>query len=325
MKDTVHLAVSGATGRVARSLLSRIAAGALFGPERRVALSLLDIPEVLPTLKALATEWQGSPHPLLAEVRYSVDPRHAFEGMDWVVLLGARRWQPGLSKAAWARLNESVFVAQSRAINAVAPSARVLVGVHPSNVHCMVARAHAQDVPPEHWFALTKHAELCASDLIARQAGVPPSQVNRLSVWGNDGAGIFVDIRNAWVDGQPAPGTIDEDWMHSVFEPSLARRMIDLIETRGDAPDVAAQAIAQTIRGLTTPTPYRRWLCAGVVSDGSYEVDRGLVFSFPIRTEDGRTWSIMQDFFLDTRAQERIAANVAELSLEAVGMAAMVG
>src|SRR5262245_5344717 len=44
MSQIIRVAVSGAAGQVAYSLLGRLASGEVFGPDKRVVLQLLEIP-----------------------------------------------------------------------------------------------------------------------------------------------------------------------------------------------------------------------------------------------------------------------------------------
>jgi len=47
-------------------------------------------------------------------------------------------------------------------------------------------------------------------------------------------------------------------------------------------------------------------------------VPSGLVFGFPLRTPDGRTWSIVEDLYIDEYAPSRLDENIEELEREAV-------
>ena len=203
------------------------------------------------------------------------------------------------------RANGPIFLAQGRAINESAKNARVLVVANPCNTNCLIARTTARDVPADHWFAMTRLDQNRGRAMLARKANVPVDQVTRVTAWGNHGPSVFADFHNAWIGDRPAHEVIhDRDWVRNVFEPGVAGRGQDAHERPGRVPaGSAAQAILGTVRSLTTPTPYRALVQRRVLSDGSYGVPRGLVFSFPLRTEDGRTWSIVQSHYLDDHAQ----------------------
>ncbi|MEP7071695.1 MAG: malate dehydrogenase, partial [Verrucomicrobiota bacterium] len=77
----------------------------------------------------------------------------------------------------------------------------------------------------------------------------------------------------------------------------------------------AANAVVDTVRSLTTPTPKDDWFSAAVCSDGSYEVEEGLISSFPIRSADSK-WEIVQDVPLNDFSRAKIDASVDELKEE---------
>jgi malate dehydrogenase len=191
----------------------------------------------------------------------------------------------------------------------------------------MVARSQAPGVPESHWFALNQLIRMRAVGLIAEKLGVPPSQVTRVAVWGNNSDSVYIDLHAALVGDHPALEVInDPEWVNHVLGPMIAGRADEIYGLRESMPAGSiAQAILGTVRSITTPTPFGRWFAAGVVSDGSYEVPRGLVFGFPLFTADGRTWSIVENCYLDEAARQRIAANVAELEHETTAVNDLLG
>jgi malate dehydrogenase len=324
----IRVAISGAAGRIAYALMFRIANGGLFGHENDVALSLLDLPESMVRLEARAMELKDCAFPLLRDVRIGTNPAQVFQGADWVILLGGKAFQPEVTtRLDLLKDNAPIMVEHGRAINLASPRARVLVVASPCNTNCLVAMAQAKNVPPEHWFALNQSFRQRAIAMVAEKAGVHVTQVKRLTVWGNNSETAFVDLRNARIGNQPALQVInDETWCKTILEPAVAERALDIIRRTGGSPaGSAAQAILTTIRAITTPTPFEHWFGAGVLSNGSYGVPKGLVFGFPLLTADGRTWTISEGHYLDEYADGRIAQNVAELELEASAVSHLLG
>ncbi len=313
----IHVAISGAAGRVAYALLFRIANGGLFGKEQPIALSLLDLPEKVNLLEARAQELRDCAFPLLLSLRFGADPVQMFREADWGILLGGKRIS-SISQSSIDLLHQNapIMIDHARAINRASPRARILVVTSPCNTNCLVAVAHAQDVPKEHWFALNQVIRSRAIAMVANKARVPVSQVTRLTVCGNNSENAYVDLQNARIGELPAVQAIgDPNWSHEVFDGALADQFRGIVQRTGETPaGSTAHAILATIRAITTPTPFEHWFGAGVVSDGTYyEVPRGLIFGFPLSTADGKTWTIPREHYLDAQARERIARNVAEL------------
>jgi malate dehydrogenase len=327
MTEPIRVAVTGAAGRISYSLLFRIAAGAMFGAGQPVELSLLDVPETAPLLDATMMELDDCAFPLLTGIRCSSHAAEAFEHAHWVILIASVPYHHGMSRSDLLRANGPIFQHQGEAINEAAPSARILVVANPCNTNCLVAQSVARDVPVEHWFAMTRLDQNRAKSMLAAKAGVSPDRVTRVTVWGNHSASVFPDFHNAFIGDRPAPEVIrDVEWVRTIFEPGLAHRGQYLYKERGASPAAsAAQAILDSIRSIIHPTPIKLRFSAAVASDGSYGVPRGLFFSFPLRTEDGKSWSIVRDLYLDQHAQERLAENVVELENEAAAINSMLG
>ena len=63
MSNVVRVAVTGAAGRVASSLIVRLASGEVFGPNTQVILQLLEVtpdknPKAMPTLEGFDAHFQ---------------------------------------------------------------------------------------------------------------------------------------------------------------------------------------------------------------------------------------------------------------------------
>jgi malate dehydrogenase len=157
-----------------------------------------------------------------------------------------------------------------------------------------------------------------AASLLARKAGVPVSQVTRMTIWGNHSDTQYPDYKNARIGGRPAPEVIgDADWFTGTYIPTVAKRGAAVIKARGASSAAsAANAALGSVRSAAHPTPADDWFSAGVVSDGSYGIPTGMIYSFPLRTQDGRSWSIVPGLPIDDDARKRLDASAVELQAE---------
>jgi malate dehydrogenase len=327
MTKPIRVAVTGAAGQISYSLLFRIASGVMFGPDHPVYLSLLEVRPAQRILDPLLMELDDCAFPLLTGIKASFDAAEAFEGADWIILIGSVPYRPEIPRSELLRANAPIFQEQGRAINESAPSARILTVANPCNTNCLIAKSMAPNVPPEHWFAMTRLDQNRAKALIAAKARVSLDQISRVTVWGNHSPTVYPDFHNAFIGGRPAHEVIrDEEWVAKVFEPTVCHRGLQLLRVRGASPaGSAAQAIIGTIRAIICPTPFEQRFSAAVVSDGSYRVPRGLIFGFPLRTEDGTSWSIVQGLYHEDYGLNRIAQNIAELEQEAAIVVDLLG
>src|SRR3954449_7929861 len=157
MTAPIRIAVTGAGGQIGYALIFRIASGGLFGPDQSVSLRLLEITPALPSLNGTLIELEDCAFPLLADVRATDKAEQAFEGADWVVLVGGLPRKDGMSRADLIRANGPIFTGQGRAINeAAGPDVRILTVANPCNTNCLIAKSHAPRVPANRWLAMTR-------------------------------------------------------------------------------------------------------------------------------------------------------------------------
>ena len=79
MTSPVRVTVTGAAGQISYSLLFRIAAGEMLGPNQPVILQMLEITPALEALKGVAMELEDCAFPLLAGMVCTDDAGVAFK------------------------------------------------------------------------------------------------------------------------------------------------------------------------------------------------------------------------------------------------------
>jgi malate dehydrogenase len=319
MSKPIRVAVTGAGGQIGYALIFRIASGAIFGPNQPVSLGLLEITPALPSLNGTLMELEDCAFPLLADVKATDKADEAFAGADWVILVGGLPRKEGMTRADLIRANGPIFTGQGRAINdAGGPDVRVLTVANPCNTNCLIARSHAPKVPAERWFAMTRLDQNRAKAQLAIKAGVRVSEVSQVTIWGNHSDTQYPDFKNARIGGKLAPEAIsDHAWFSETYIPLVAKRGAAVIKARGASSAAsAANAAIDSVRSAATVTPKDDWFSAGVVSDGSYGIQAGLIYSFPLRSADGRSWTIVPNLPIDADARKRLDASAAELIAE---------
>ena len=318
MTTPIKVAVTGAAGQIGYSLLFRIASGEMFGPDQPVSLSLIEIPNALNALEGVVMELHDCAFPLLHSVVPTADLDEGFRDVNWSLLVGSVPRKAGMERGDLLGINGKIFIGQGQAIQKNAASnVRVLVIGNPCNTNCLIAMNNAKEIPNDRWFAMTRLDENRASAQLAQKAGVEISRVTNMTIWGNHSATQYPDFYNAKIDGKAADKVInDETWLKETFISTVQQRGAAIIKARGlSSAGSAANAIIDSVRSLTRDTPGDNWHSVAVCSDGSYNVDKGLIASFPIRTRSGK-WEIVQGVPLNEFSRERIDKSVAELREE---------
>ena len=318
MKTPIRVAVTGAAGQIGYSLLFRIASGAMFGPDQPVILHLIEIEPALPTLQGVVMELDDCAFPLLHGIVPTADLSIGFKDVNWALLVGSVPRKAGMERGDLLNINGKIFIGQGQAIEKnAAPDVRILVVGNPCNTNCLIAMNNAKGIPADRWFAMTRLDENRAKSQLAAKAGVPVSAVTNTAIWGNHSATQFPDFFNAKINGTPATEVIsDHAWLQGDFISTVQKRGAAIIAARGSSSAAsAANAVVDTVRSLTTPTPAGDWTSVCVVSDGSYGVEKGIISGFPIRT-DGQNWEIVQGLAINDFAQAKIDLTIIELQEE---------
>jgi malate dehydrogenase len=326
-KSPIRVAVTGAAGQIGYSLLFRIASGAMFGPEQPVILHLIEIEPALPALAGVAMELDDCAFPLLKGIVQTSSLDEGFKGVNWSLLVGSVPRKQGMERKDLLGINGKIFIGQGKAIEKnAAPDVRVLVVGNPCNTNCLIAMNNAKGVPADRWFAMTRLDENRAKSQLAKKAGVDVAAITNLAVWGNHSSTMFPDFHNARIHGDPATEVIrDSAWLEGEFLATVQQRGAAIIKARGSSSAAsAANAVVDTVRSLTTPTPYRDWHSVCVHSDGQYEIPAGIICSFPIRTNDNG-WEIAKWVPVNPYSRTKIDASVAELLEEKSMVAELLG
>src|SRR5438270_11708754 len=319
MAETIRVAVTGAAGQVADSILGRIASGEVFGPDRKVTLQLLEIPQALPALEGVAMELEDCSFPTLQDVILTDDPNRAFEGTNWALLVGSFPRKAGMERKELLGINGKIFVGQGKALAAhAARDVRVLVVGNPCNTNCLVAYSNGRDIPAERWTAMTRLDHNRAVSALAQKARVGGGDVTCMTIWGNHSNTQYPDFTNAKVNGRPATEVItDRKWLEETFVPQCQNRGAAIIKARGLSSALsAANGAIDHVKGLLRPTPANDWVSMAVVSRGQYGVPAGLVFSYPCRSDGKGNYSVVEGVKLDAYGQQKFAATLKELEEE---------
>ena len=317
MTSPVRVTVTGAAGQISYSLLFRIAAGEMLGPNQPVILQMLEITPALEALKGVAMELDDCAFPLLAGMICTDDAAVAFKDSDYALLVGARPRGPGMERKDLLEANAAIFSAQGKALNDNASKEiKVLVVGNPANTNSLIAQRNAPDINPRQFTAMTRLDHNRAMSQIADKTGSTINDVTQMTIWGNHSATQYPDLHEAKVKGQPAIDMVDQTWYETDFIPTVQQRGAAIISARGasSAASAANAAIAH-MRSWALGTTEGDWVSMGVYSDGSYGITEGLIYSFPC-TCAGGDWTIVQGLEINDFSRAKMTATEQELTEE---------
>ena len=317
MTSPVRVTVTGAAGQISYSLLFRIAAGEMLGPDQPVILQMLEITPALEALKGVAMELEDCAFPLLAGMVCTDDASEAFKDSDYALLVGARPRGPGMERKDLLEANAAIFSAQGKALNDNASrEIKVLVVGNPANTNALITQRNAPDIDPRQFTAMTRLDHNRAMSQIANKTGSTINDVTHMTIWGNHSATQYPDLHEAKVSGRSAIELVDQDWYETDFIPTVQQRGAAIISARGasSAASAANAAIAH-MRTWALGSSEGDWVSMGLYSDGSYGIAEGLIYSFPCVCKDG-DWEIVQGLDINEFSRGKMEATENELAEE---------
>ncbi|MCE3268515.1 MAG: malate dehydrogenase [Burkholderiales bacterium] len=314
MKSPIKVAVTGAAGQIAYSILFRIANGSMLGNDQPVILQLLDIEPAMSALNGVVMELDDCAFPLLQGITTSYDPFTAFKDADIAILIGAKPRGKGMERKDLLEANGAIFTTQGKALASVAKKdVKVLVVGNPANTNALITLKNASGLNPQNVTAMMRLDHNRALSQIAAKTGKHVTDIKKMTVWGNHSSTQYPDISNVEVAGAPASSLVDQNWLESYFIPTVQKRGAAIIEARGlSSAASAASAAIDHIRNWVMGTPEGDWISMGVPSDGSYGIAEGVVFGFPVTCKNGQ-YQIVQGLNINEFSQAKITATYNEL------------
>jgi malate dehydrogenase len=322
-KKPVRVAVTGAAGQIGYALLFRIASGEMLGKDQPVILQLLEVPVEGPqkALKGVMMELDDCAFPLLVGMEAHSDPMTAFKDTDYALLVGSRPRGPGMERAELLAVNGAIFIAQGKALNAVASrNVKVLVVGNPANTNAWIAMKSAPDLPSKNFTAMLRLDHNRAASQVAAKTGKAVADIEKLCVWGNHSPTMYADYRFASIKGESVAAMInDQEWNANTFLPTVGKRGAAIIEARGvSSAASAANAAIDHMRDWALGTN-GKWVTMGIASSGQYGIPAGTMFGFPVTCEGGE-YKLVEGLAIDEFSQTCINKTLAELQGEQDGV-----
>jgi len=317
MKSPLRVTITGAAGQIGYQLAFRIASGQMLGADQPVILQLLEIPPALPALNGIVMELDDCAFATLAGIVATDDPNVAFKDSDYALLVGARPRGPGMERKDLLEANAAIFSVQGKALNDHANrDIRVLVVGNPANTNALITQSNAPDIPPQNFTAMTRLDHNRAMAQLASKTDSHVTDIRCMTIWGNHSATQYPDIHHASVNGRAATELVDEAWLGDEFIPLVQQRGAAIIAARGASSAAsAASAAIDHMRDWALGTPSDDWVSMAIAADGSYGIEPGIIYSYPVRCSAGN-YEIVQDLTISDFSRERMSATEVELREE---------
>ena len=317
MKQPMRVAVTGAAGQICYSLLFRIASGEMLGSDQPVILQLLEITPALKVLEAVKMELNDCAFPLLQDTVVTDDPQLAFKGADIALMVGAKPRGPGMERADLLKDNGMIFSKLGKVINEVANrNIKICVVGNPANTNAYILAKNAPGLNPRNITALTRLDHNRGLHQLAERTESTVSAISKMIIWGNHSTTQVPDISFATISGDPAKDIVDDSWWKEEFMPRVGKRGAEVIAARGSSSAAsAANGIIDHMHDWCLGSVAGDWVSMAVPSDGSYGIEEGLIYSYPVICKDG-DYEIVKDLAVSDFIQGKMADSEKELQSE---------
>ncbi len=324
-KKPARIAITGAAGQIGYQLIFRIAAGDLFGMQQPMILQLLEVTPALGALNGVVMELNDCAFPTVAGIVATDNPEVAFKDADYAILVGAKPRGPGMERKDLLLENARIFSAQGKAINKVArKNIKVLVVGNPANTNALITAANAPRISKQNITSMMRLDHNRAASQLAAKTGAAVNDVKRLVIWGNHSATQYPDIHQATIKGKPAVKLVDENWVKNEFIPTLQQRGAAIIKARGASSAASAASAAIDHMRDWVMGSKNQWVSMGVPSDGSYGIQKGIIYGFPVVCAKGQ-YKIVKGLKPGPFSRQRMQATEAELLEERAGVKDLLG
>ena len=127
------------------------------------------------------------------------------------------------------------------------------------------------------------------------------------------------------IAGETALSLVDDAWLSGTFIPVVQQRGAKIIEARGASSAAsAASAAIDHMRDWALGTPEGDWVSMAIPADGSYGIEPGIVYSFPVRCANG-DYQVVPDLAVSDFSRARMDASERELREERAAIESLLG
>ena len=213
--------------------------------------------------------------------------------------------------------NGGIFGPQGRALNDHASrDVKVIVVGNPANTNALIAQQNAPDLDPKCFTAMVRLDHNRALSQLAEKTGAHNTDIKKMTIWGNHSSTQYPDIHESTVKGASAIDQVEQDWYENDFIPTVQERGSAIIRARGASSAAsAASAAIDHMRDWALGTPEGDWVSMAIPSDGSYGIEPGIIFGYPVTCSGGK-YEIVQGLELNVFSKARLDATDQELREE---------
>jgi len=218
--------------------------------------------------------------------------------------------------------NVAIYKSQASALEKHASKdVKIVVVANPANTNALILSEHAPSIPKQNITCLTRLDHNRALGQISLKCGIPVQDVHNCIIWGNHSSTQYPDVNHGYVLKNGKKESIraamaNDEYLNNEFIQTVQQRGAAVIKARKASSALsAASSVCDHMRDWMLGTADDIHVSMGVISDGSYGIQSGIMYSFPVTCKKG-SWTIVQGLKIDDFSREKLQLTEKELAEE---------
>ncbi|XP_054334850.1 putative malate dehydrogenase 1B isoform X3 [Pongo pygmaeus] len=324
--------ITSASAPACYNLIPILTSGEVFGMHTEISITLFDNKQAEEYLKSLVVETQDLASPVLRSVSICTKVEEAFRQAHVIVVLDDSTDKEVFTLEDCLRSRVPLCRLYGYLIEKNAhESVRVIVGGRTFvNLKTVLLMRYAPRIA-HNIIAVALGVEGEAKAVLARKLKTAPSYIKDVIIWGNISGNNYVDLRKTRVYryesaiwgplhySRPVLNLIfDSEWVKREFV-AILKNLTTTGRQFGGI--LAAHSIATTLKYWYHGSPPGEIISLGILSEGQFGIPKGIVFSMPVKFENG-TWVVLtdlKDIEISEQIMTRMTSDLIQEKLVALG------
>ncbi|XP_058042357.1 putative malate dehydrogenase 1B isoform X1 [Ahaetulla prasina] len=325
--NPLHIWLNRACSPACYHLIPLLTNGEIFGMETEISLHLFDRSIFKDILWGIVMETQDLASPVLRSVTLHTELEEIFLDADIIVLFDdiLQETIPTVEHCIHQVTDQCKIYGPLIEQNAKSNVKIIVMGKTFTNLKSLMLMTYAPSINPRNIITLAMLLESEAKAMVARKMQMHPAGIKNLIVWGNISGNSFVDLSktelyryDSAIWGPPRffrpllDVLFDREWMQIEFVASLSSLTSWGARGLGMA---SAHTIATVLRYWYQGSPPGEMISLGVISEGQFGLPEGIVYSMPVRFENG-SWEIFTEIEINEKTQSYLLILACDLIRE---------
>ncbi|XP_017656863.2 putative malate dehydrogenase 1B isoform X1 [Nannospalax galili] len=335
LKDLINplrVWIANGNASVCYNLIPLLLSGDVFGMDTKISLTLFGKEQMENRLRSMVMETEDLASPVLHSVSFCTKVEEAFHQAQVIIILDDSTEEEVYTLEGCLRSRVPLcrlygYLMEKNAHESV----KVIVGGKTFvNLKTVLLMQYAPNLA-HNIIAVALGVEGQAKAVVARKMKTTASCIKDVIIWGNISGNNYVDLRKAKVykyesavRGPPKYShsvlslIFDSEWVQKEFVTTL-QNLSNTGKHFGGI--LAAHSIATTLKYWYHGSPPGEIVSSGVLSEGQFGIPEGIVFSMPVKFENG-TWVVLtdlKDIAISKQIINRIASDLTQEKLIALG------